>query len=99
MSFQRFRRQAREDPTRTQEEEVPIWENNMCSTMEEAFLFISILIRNSPQGGHPLLSILSLLPSVTKTKGEAEKAFCVAVTPPAWPQPRVTLPALKPKYL
>jgi hypothetical protein len=30
---------------------------------------------------------LSLLPSITKTTGKAEKAFWVAVTLPAWPQP------------
>jgi hypothetical protein len=36
---------------------------------------------------------------VTKIKGEAERAFQVAVIPTAWPQPHVTLPALKPKYL
>jgi hypothetical protein len=48
---------------------------------------------------HPLPSILSLLLSVTKTKGKAEKTFPVAVTLTAWPQPRVILSALKPKYL
>jgi hypothetical protein len=37
----------------------------------------------SPQREHPLPSILSLLLSVTTTKGKAEMAFRVAVTLPA----------------
>jgi hypothetical protein len=50
-----------------------------------------------PRGKHPLPSFLSLLPSVTKTEGKAEKAFWIAVTLLAWPQPHVILLALKPK--
>jgi hypothetical protein len=34
-----------------------------------------------PQGEHRLSFVLSLLPSVVKTKGKAERAFWVAVTP------------------
>jgi hypothetical protein len=52
-----------------------------------------------PWGECLLPSVLSLLPSVTKNKGKAERAFCVVVTPSVWPQPHVTLPALKTKYL
>jgi hypothetical protein len=36
---------------------------------------------------------------VTKTERKAEKAFQVAITPPVWLRPHVTLAALKPKYL
>jgi hypothetical protein len=39
--------QARGDPCRIREVEVPIWKKNMWSTMEGAFLFIGILIRKS----------------------------------------------------
>jgi hypothetical protein len=52
-----------------------------------------------PCGEHPLPSILSLLPSLTKTEGKAEWVFQVAVTPSMWPCPHVILSALKPKYL
>jgi hypothetical protein len=50
--------------------------------MEGVFLFIVFLIRKSPpREEHSLPSIVSLLPSVTKTEGEGEKAFCVAEDP------------------
>jgi hypothetical protein len=50
MFFQRFSKQARGDPSGTQKEEVPIWKKNMWSTMEGAFLFISVPIRKSLPG-------------------------------------------------
>jgi hypothetical protein len=50
MSFQHFSRQARGDPSRTQEEEVSIWKKSMYSTMEGTSLFISISIRKLPPG-------------------------------------------------
>jgi hypothetical protein len=53
MSFQHFSRQARGDPSGTQEEEVPIWKKNMWSTMEGIFLFIGILIRKSGRTSSP----------------------------------------------
>jgi hypothetical protein len=51
------------------------------------------------QGESPHPSILSLLPSVTKTKGKVEKVFWVVVTLLRRPQPLAILLALKPKYL
>jgi hypothetical protein len=53
----------------------------------------------TPWGEQHPPSVLSLLPSVTKTEGKAEKAFQVVVTLLAWPQPHAILLALKPKYL
>jgi hypothetical protein len=81
-SFQHFSRQARGDTCGTGKKEVPIWKKSMWSTMEGVFLFIVFLIRKSPpREEHSLPSIVSLLPSVTKTEGEGEKAFCVAEDP------------------
>jgi hypothetical protein len=52
-----------------------------------------------PQVECSLSSILSFLPSVTKTEGKYEKDFSVAFTLPLWPQPHVILSALKTKHL
>jgi hypothetical protein len=59
ISFQCFSRQAREDPSRTQEEDVPIWKKNLWSTMEGGFLFISVAIRKPLPRETVLSSVLT----------------------------------------
>jgi hypothetical protein len=99
MSFQCFIRKAREIPWELERRRFPSGKRT-CSLQCRGYSYLSASDKEIPPcGEHPLPSILSLLPSVTKTEGKAEKAFRVAVTLQVWPQPHEILPALKPKYL
>jgi hypothetical protein len=91
ISFQLFSRQARGDPSRPQEKKIPIWKKEHVFYNGGGIPIYQCHDKEiPPQGEYVLPSVLSLLPSVTKTKGKTERAFQVAVTPPAWPLPHMT---------
>jgi hypothetical protein len=81
MSFQHFSRQARGDPSRTQEEQVPIWKKEHVVYSGGDIPIYWCPNKEIP----PLPCVLSFLLSVTKTEGKAKKAFQVMVTLLAWP--------------
>jgi hypothetical protein len=75
MSFYCFSRQARGGLSRTQKEEFPSGKTTRGLQWRGISIYWHPNKEIPPQGDRPLPSVLSLLPSVIKTKGKAEKAF------------------------